>query len=176
MKNRKKRLKIKFLKILVTLYLCVIAMPFAFLTTLAKYTSMMSATDTVGIARPVLNLESVTVSDTVNPVNSMEVNFSVVNFEGAVVNEVKLNYHISFLIDDSVKIPLQLNLYDESNNEIPLDADNTSVQAIAMPASDATTQNYTLVVSWGDEDHSYTYAGLSKMIKVSLDVEQARIM
>ena len=109
MKKRKKRSTIKFLKILITLYLCVIAMPFTFLTTLAKYTSTVSASGTVGIARPVLNLQTKPVTNTVNPVNSMEVNFSVVNFENGVVNEVKLDYTISFVIDE---------IYDESMNPI----------------------------------------------------------
>lgn len=176
MKKGKRRTSKKFLRIIITLYLCVIALPFTFLTTLAKYSSTFSVSDSVGISMPVLNLQTYQVSNAVNPVNSIEVNFSVGNFEGAVVNEVKLNYIISFLIDDSVTIPLQLNLYDENNQEIPLDENNTAVQSIAMPASTPATHNYTLVVSWEGEDFSYSFAGLSKMIKVSLDVEQARIM
>ena len=113
MKKRKKRSTIKFLKILITLYLCVIAMPFTFLTTLAKYTSTVSASGTVGIARPVLNLQTKPVTDTVNPVNSMEVNFSVVNFEGDVVNEVKLDYKISFVIDGTSKIRASESFHED---------------------------------------------------------------
>ena len=180
MKKRKKRSTIKFLKILITLYLCVIAMPFTFLTTLAKYTSTVSASGTVGIARPVLNLQTKPVTNTVNPVNSMEVNFSVVNFENGVVNEVKLDYTISFVIDDSVTnsldIPLKLQLYDGNNQEITLNSYNTAVESISMPASTPTTHEYKLVVSWNGGDKSPNYAGLEKKIKISLDVVQARIM
>ena len=176
MKKRKKRSTIKFLKILITLYLCVIAMPFTFLTTLAKYTSTVSASGTVGIARPVLNLQTNPVTDTVNPVNSMEVNFSVVNFENDVVNEVKLDYTISFVIDDRVDIPLKLHLYDGNNQEITLNGNNTAVESISMLASTPTTHDYKLVVSWDGENKSPDFAGLEKNIKITLDVVQASIM
>ena len=179
MKKRKKRSTIKFLKILITLYLCVIAMPFTFLTTLAKYTSRVCASGTVGIARPVLNLQTNPVTHTVNPVNSMEVYFRVVNFEGDVVNEVKLDYTISFVIDDSVTnsldIPLKLQLYDGNDQEITLNG-NTAKESISMPASTPTTHEYKLVVSWNGENKSPDFAGLEKKIKISLDVVQARIM
>lgn len=171
-RTKKEKLKKKYVIFLI-IYFVFLAIYISSIT-LSKYMANMNKEDsTYSVAKPIIIVEIDPLNNKVNPVNDIEIDFSVYNYDGDDVNDVALKYKIS-LINDSVSIPLSYRLYDANDNEITLNNNLITTNAINMIASTKTKHDYKLVVSWNGSN-SYNYQSLTRNLSIRANVVQLEL-
>lgn len=142
--------------------------------TFAKYAVGASGTMTTEIAKPLLVIEVTSPSSTLDPENSIDIDFSVKNFSSSSsTSEVSLEYYLSFSNTIS-NLPVTYNLKNNDSNEnIALDSNNKTSVATSLPISQ-TTHHYTLTISWDQNgDKSSSLADLTDTLVITADVKQS---
>ena len=140
---------------------------------MAKYLGTVSDSASLyEIAKPIMVLDVHSFSDEVSPLDDVEIDFDVKNFNTTATNEVKLKYTISLNVDNG--LPLGFSLYDSNDNPIALDSNLKTTSSFYMPASTNTTHSYKLVVSWNGST-SHVYQNLSNDLNIEINVEQTEI-
>ena len=141
--------------------------------TFARYIVGSSKNASIDIAKPLLLVDVAAPSNTLDPSNSININFSVKNFDSnSSLSEVPLEYYLSF--SNSESIPLTYSLKNNSSNEIvPLDSTNKTTVAVTVPTSQ-TTHDYTLTISWDNTaQKSADFANLTSSLIITADVKQS---
>lgn len=141
--------------------------------TFARYIVSSSKNMSIDVAKPLLLVDVASPSDTLDPSNNININFSVKNFDNnSSLSEVPLEYYLSF--SNSASIPLSYSLKNNSSNEtVPLDSTNKTTVAATIPTSQ-TTHNYTLTISWDSSaQKSADFANLTSALVITADVKQS---
>lgn len=94
--------------------------------------------------------------------------FEVSNTIDAQVNEILLSYYFQVTIDS--EIPLNVKLYNEQGEEIPITEGKTEEEQ--MEEGIEVTKKYKITISWDKSKNSYEYAGLPASVKVDLIATQ----
>ncbi len=170
--TKKEKLKKKYIIFLIT-YFIFLAIYLSSIT-LSKYITNLNKEDSsYSVAKPIVIVDVDDLNNKVNPVNDIQINFSVYNYDENDVNDVSLKYKIA-LINDNINVPLSYKLYDSNDNELSLDNDLTTLNSVNMPASTKAKHDYKLIVSW-DGSNSYTYQSITKSLNIRAKVVQLEL-
>lgn len=139
---------------------------------LARYLISFSGEITSDVAKPILVIDITSPSSTIDPENSLDINFEIKNFENNSISEVELEYYLSFANTGST--PITFNLKNNSSNEtIPLDSNNKTTVATSVPITQ-TTHPYTLTLSWDNSgDKSSILANITDSLVITATVKQS---
>lgn len=139
---------------------------------LARYLISFSGEITSDVAKPILVIDITSPSSTIDPENSLDINFEIKNFENNSISEVELEYYLSFANTGST--PITFNLKNNSSNEtIPLDSNNKTTVATSIPITQ-TTHPYTLTLSWDNSgDKSSILANITDSLVITATVKQS---
>lgn len=140
--------------------------------TFARYIVSASGTASIDVAKPLLIIDVTTPTDTIDPLNSLDINFNVKNFENSSTTDVQLEYYLSF--SNTGSVPLTYSLKNNSSNEnVPLDSNNKTTVATSIPTSQ-TTHPYTLTLTWDSTgDKSISLANITDTLIITADVKQS---
>ncbi|MBR3368500.1 hypothetical protein IKG45_01770 [Candidatus Saccharibacteria bacterium] len=138
----------------------------------ARYLISFSGGMTSDVAKPILVVDVTSPSDTLDPENSIDIDFDVKNYENNSISEVGLEYYLSFANTGST--PLTFSLKNNSSNEtIPLDSNNKTTVAASVPITQ-TAHPYTLTVSWDSSgDKSSALANITDSLVITATVKQS---
>lgn len=150
----------------------------------ARYLLGQAGSVTTSVARPILTINiDDPENDTVDPENSLDVTFTVTNFDTTESqnNEVELEYYLAFSnfnpTSGSPKIPVTYRLFDQSCNgtELSLDSNNKMVspKTASVFSTTGESHEFCLKLTWdqnGSKD--YSLADIANTLNIVADVKQ----
>ena len=164
---KKLNLTICLLIVVLTIFMFDATMSFA------RYKSSVDSLMTIDVAKPILSITSEEITETINPINSIIMPFTISNYENTEITYLKLKYYLTFSMKEK-KFPIIFELYevDENNNltQIPLNDNKTDYFTIDKET--LSNHKYYLKIFWDKNDISYKYQNLNDYVKINVYVEQ----
>ena len=148
--------RIKLIDIL--LLLCIITSIILVSVSISKYKNVMSVSDSVQVAVPIINLEENVLDVRINPTDTeKDYVFKVSNKEEDKKSEVSMQYTLE--IKNTNNLPLKFELYNYANGAIVGEnlLSNNKTQIIPLKLNDE-EQEYQLKIKWNQENKNYQYA------------------
>jgi hypothetical protein len=149
----------------------------------SRYSTVVEATDTVSVAKPVMDYtpigitfngvpmsgfeSGISLSD-VQPGDVLVYTFNIKNYKDADINEVLLKYLITVVFDPTpTTLPLSYSLV--AGDTYPAAGGNW----VYLSFGTQITHTYTLTVTWDSEDDDPAYTGQAQDIEIQIDAQQA---
>lgn len=161
------KLKIKYFVLFILIVISIIS----FMITSAKYTSKTEMSENLAIAKPIVELTSVSetsFSDLV-PGETVEYYFNITNTDNSgETSEVAMNYYLKVSYENN-DLPFTYEIYDVTNgNSTPLTLTSNQTDLIDLGFGNPEEHQYKIVFSWASSENADTYA--NKEISVNLEV------
>ena len=156
----------------ILLLLCIITSIILVSVSISKYKNVMSVSDSVQVAVPIINLEENVLDVRINPTDTeKDYVFKVSNKEEDKKSEVSMQYTIQIKTLDN--LPLEFELYKYENGQIGTTnlLTNNITQNIPMKLGSA-EHEYQLKIKWQDNSNDYKYAKVVDYVQINLKSEQ----
>ena len=159
-------------KLLIMVIIIIAAVCFVNITR-SRYLSEVTAVGDIDAAIPIITLnENVIESQLMLPGDSREFEFYVSNKENDSINEVEMNYYLTIALTKT-EIPLTYKLYEISNNtQNEVTKTNDKYGPFNLPYGTESQRHFKIVVSWDENDNSYTYAGKENKFNIEINATQ----
>ncbi|HSN95474.1 MAG TPA: hypothetical protein VLR89_10500 [Anaerolineaceae bacterium] len=150
---------------------------------LSRFSTTVQSSAQVSVARPVLNYvpqsltlngvaytssgNNLSLSD-LKPGDSLVYKFDINNFEGGLMNQVKLQYRVSVFFDPATPtLPLTYTLVPDGSYP------SAGSGYTYLGFGSAITHGYTLTVNWAAGELDPAYANKAQIIRIQVDSYQA---
>ena len=156
----------------ILLLLCIITSIILVSVSISKYKNVMSVSDSVQVAVPIINLEENVLDVRINPTDTeKDYVFKVSNKEEDKKSEVSMQYTLE--IKNTNNLPLKFELYNYANGAIVGEnlLSNNKTQIIPLKLNDE-EQEYQLKIKWNQENKNYQYAKVIDYVQIVLDSSQ----
>lgn len=156
----------------ILLLLCIITSIILVSVSISKYKNVMSVSDSVQVAVPIINLEENVLDVRINPTDTeKDYVFKVSNKEEDKKSEVSMQYTLE--IKNTNNLPLKFELYNYANGAIVGEKllSNNKTQIIPLKLNDE-EQEYQLKIKWNQENKNYQYAKVIDYVQIVLDSSQ----
>ena len=156
----------------ILLLLCIITSIILVSVSISKYKNVMSVSDSVQVAVPIINLEENVLDVRINPTDTeKDYVFKVSNKEEDKKSEVSMQYTLE--IKNTNNLPLKFELYNYANGAIVGEnlLSNNKTQIIPLKLNDE-EQGYQLKIKWNQESKNYQYAKVIDYVQIVLDSSQ----
>ncbi len=156
----------------ILLLLCIITSIILVSVSISKYKNVMSVSDSVQVAVPIINLEENVLDVRINPTDTeKDYVFKVSNKEEDKKSEVSMQYTLE--IKNTNNLPLKFELYNYANGAIVGEnlLSNNKTQIIPLKLNDE-EQGYQLKIKWNQENKNYQYAKVIDYVQIVLDSSQ----
>ena len=162
------------------LWFCFFCLTLGFLTTLARYESSASGSDSVTVAALVLGESQTLTVDTQNiaPGKSVNYTFGIQNFDESASAEVSMGYSITVLSTQNLPLNYKIKCNDTTGGTPLVAKDSTKNVTGGTAFSGAVLpygsfiHTYTLTLSWNESNNDATYANEVEVVKIKIDSEQ----
>ena len=156
----------------ILLLLCIITSIILVSVSISKYKNVMSVSDSVQVAVPIINLEENVLDVRINPTDTeKDYVFKVSNKEEDKKSEVSMQYTLE--IKNTNNLPLKFELYNYANGAIVGEnlLSNNKTQIIPLKLNDE-EQGYQLKIKWNQENKNYQYAKVIDYVQIVLNSSQ----
>lgn len=159
-------------KLLVIIILILLISIFCSDSTFASYKNVYESEGSIEIAKPIFNLVTSDVTDKINPINDLEISFSVTNFTNLETSDVSLKYYLTILFENS-KLPLEYKLYRKVNDAlVDVSFENDKSESFVLDKDVKESQYFILSLSWNKSKTSYEYQNITDYVNINAYVEQ----